>query len=101
MDETPRDLLQNLNRVNSVNYKTKNHEKVTELELQILADILNSDHSSDGFDAFKHDENNMAVRGALSSLVKKGIIGIDNDGLYKEFNLVLRYTLPKENQIRD
>ena len=62
-------------------------KKVTELEFKILVNILNSDHSSDGFGLcgyIQHDENNMKqVRGALSSLVKKGIIGIDNEGLYE------------------
>lgn len=63
-------------------------KKVTELELQILANILNSDHSSDGFGLcgyIQHDEYDMSkLRGALSSLVKKGIIGIDHNTFYKD-----------------
>ena len=58
-------------------------KKVTELEKEILVQILNSEYSSEGFGLcahIYHDSNDMKkTRGALSSLIKKGIIGIDND----------------------
>ena len=56
---------------------------VTQLERKILVQILNSEYSADGFGLcgyIYHDSNDMKkTRGALSSLIKKGIIGIDND----------------------
>ena len=70
------------------NKHTENMRNVTTLEKEILVKILNSEHAAEGFGLcgyIYHEDNDMKkTRGALSSLIKKGVIGIDkHSDLYK------------------
>ena len=59
--------------------------RVTKLEMQVINDIVNADHSSDGFGLggyLYHDEYDMKVfRGVFASLSKKGIAHFEETDL--------------------
>ena len=70
---------------------------VTQLERKILVQILNSEHSADGFGLcgyIYHDSNDMKkTRGALSSLIKKGIKFCSNKCKFNYYNIKVTCTL--------